>query len=64
MRTENLMALKIRKTLVLLKRFSVNPDVEKAKTEFERAQKIEEIFHKDFDGIDFASRSIGKLIGV
>jgi hypothetical protein len=37
-------------TLVLLKRFSRNPDVEKAKVEFERAQKLEEKFHKDFDG--------------
>ena len=25
--------------------------------EFERAQEIEETFHKDFDGIDFTSRS-------
>jgi hypothetical protein len=43
-------------TLVLLKRFSGNPDVEKAKVEFERAQKVEEKFHKDFDGVDFTSR--------
>jgi hypothetical protein len=33
-------------TLVLLKRFSHNPDVEKARVEFERAQKTEERFHK------------------
>ena len=45
------------KTLVLLQRFSGNPYVEKARMEFERAQEIEETFHKDFDGIDFTSRS-------
>src|SRR5271157_5957834 len=44
------------KTLVLLKRFSGNPDVQKARVEFERAQKIEERFHEDFDGVDFSSR--------
>ena len=27
--------------------------------EFERAQEIEETFHKNFDGIDFTSRSTG-----
>ena len=43
-------------TAVLLKRFPRNPDVEKAKAEFERAQKTEERFHKDFDGLDFSSR--------
>ena len=37
-------------TLVLLKRFSRNPDVEKAKVEFERAEKVEEKFHKDLMG--------------
>lgn len=35
-----------------LERFSGNPTIEKAKAEFERAQKVEERFHKDFDGID------------
>lgn len=44
------------KTLVLLKRFSGNPAIEKARTVFERAQKTEEDFHKDFDGLDFSSR--------
>jgi hypothetical protein len=43
-------------TLVLLKRFSRNPDVEKAQVEFERAQKVQERFHKDFDGVDFTER--------
>jgi hypothetical protein len=42
-----------KETLVLLKRFSGNPVIEKAKAEFERAQKVEERFHKDFDGVDF-----------
>jgi hypothetical protein len=41
------------KTLVLLGRFSGNPDVEKARVEFERAQENEEAFHNDFDGMDF-----------
>jgi hypothetical protein len=35
----------------LLEHFSSNPDVEKAKAEFEHAQEIEETSHKDFDGI-------------
>jgi hypothetical protein len=42
-------------TLALLKRFSPNPDVHKARAEFERAQKVEERFHEDFDGLDFTS---------
>jgi hypothetical protein len=41
------------RTLVLLGRFYGNPDVEKARVEFERAQEDEETFHKDFDVIDF-----------
>jgi hypothetical protein len=45
-----------RETLVLLKRFSGNPYVEKAKVELENAQKVEERFHKDFDGVDFTNR--------
>jgi hypothetical protein len=40
-------------TAALLKRFSGTPNVQKATVEFERAQKAEELFHKDFDGIDF-----------
>jgi hypothetical protein len=43
-------------TWVLLKRFSRDPDIEKARAEFDRAQKVEERFHKDFDGVDFSSR--------
>jgi hypothetical protein len=43
-------------TLVLLKRFSGNPGVEKAKAEFGRAQEVEERFHHDFDGVDFTMR--------
>ena len=42
-----------KETLVLLKRFSGDPAVEKAKAEFERAQEVEGRFHKDFDAIDF-----------
>jgi len=40
-------------TLVLLKRFSRNPEIKKARAEFERAQEVEERFHKDFEGQDF-----------
>jgi hypothetical protein len=40
-------------TLVLLQRFSGNHDVKKARAEFERAQKVEERFLHDFDGVDF-----------
>jgi hypothetical protein len=43
-------------TAILLKRFEGNPDVEKAKVNFDRAQEVEERFHKDFDGVDFTSR--------
>ena len=38
------------RTLVLLKRFSRDPDVGKARAEFDRAQKVEEKYHRDFDG--------------
>ena len=37
-------------TQVLLKRFSRNPNLDKARTKFEHAQKLEEKFHHDFDG--------------
>jgi hypothetical protein len=43
-------------TLVLLKRFSRNPDVEKARAEFDSAQKVEGKFQKDFNGADSTSR--------
>jgi hypothetical protein len=33
-----------------------NPDVDKAKADFERAQKVEEEFVKDFQGVDFTKR--------
>jgi hypothetical protein len=44
------------KTVALLERLSDNPIIQKARAEFERAQKTEETFHKDFDGIDLTSR--------
>jgi hypothetical protein len=44
------------KTFVLPKRFSGNPAVEKAKAEFDRAQKVEDTFHKDFDGLEITNR--------
>ena len=40
-------------TRVWLERFSGKPAIEKARAKFENAQKIEEGFHKDFDGADF-----------
>jgi hypothetical protein len=43
-------------TRVLLQRFSGNPDIVKARVEFEHAQEAEERFHKDFDGVDFTER--------
>jgi hypothetical protein len=39
--------------VVLPKRFSGNPDAEKAQAEFERAQKVEEGLKRIFDGVDF-----------
>ena len=38
-------------TLILLKRFSRNPDVARAMLEFQRAQAVERKFHKDYDGL-------------
>jgi hypothetical protein len=43
-------------TLVLLKRFALYPDVKKAMVKFQRAQKVEQAFHKEFDGLDINSR--------
>ena len=43
-------------SLVLLKRFALYPDVPKAMEKFEHAKKVEQAFHKDFDGLDFADR--------
>jgi hypothetical protein len=42
--------------IALIKLFVANPEIEKARAEFERAQKVEERFHKDFDGQDFTER--------
>jgi hypothetical protein len=39
-------------TLALLKRFSRDSGVAKARAEFEHVQRAEETFHKDFDGLD------------
>ena len=43
------------KTMMFLKRFSGNPNVKKAELEFERAQEVEQAFHKDFEWQDFTS---------
>jgi hypothetical protein len=43
-------------TMFLLKRFPGNPDIEKARAEFERAQEVEQRFVKDFEGVDFTER--------
>ena len=45
-----------KETSILLQRFSGNPGVEKARADFERAQEVEEQFHRDFDGVDFTMR--------
>jgi hypothetical protein len=45
-----------KETIALLKRFVGNPDVEKARAEFESAEKLEEAFYRDFDGKEFAIR--------
>jgi hypothetical protein len=42
--------------LALLKRFSRDPGVAKARVEFDRALRTEERFHKEFDGLDFTSQ--------
>jgi hypothetical protein len=43
-------------TAALLQRYGAEPDVQKAATEFDHAQKLEEIFLKDFEGQDFTRR--------
>jgi hypothetical protein len=53
---EKQQALAEEKTKALFKRFSPSPDVEWARVEFEHAQKVEERFHKDFDGLDYGQR--------
>ena len=40
-------------TIALLKRFAGNPDIKTARAQFARAQKVEEEFHREFDGLDF-----------
>jgi hypothetical protein len=45
-----------KETAALLKRYDTNPDVQNAAGEFDRAQKVEERFLKDFDGQDFAKQ--------
>jgi hypothetical protein len=42
-------------TLALLKRFSRDAGVAKARVEFEHAQRAEETFHKDFDRVDLTT---------
>jgi hypothetical protein len=45
-----------KETAALLERFSGHPEVQKAASEFDHAQKLEETFLKDFEGQDFTSR--------
>jgi hypothetical protein len=45
-----------KETAALLERFSGDPEVQKAASEFDHAQKLEETFLKDFEGQDFTSR--------
>ena len=42
-----------KETSALFARFSKDPRVEKARVAFERAQKAEQNFHKDFDALGF-----------
>lgn len=42
-------------TLALLERYKNNSEIEKARTEFDRAHKAEESFHNDFRGLDFTN---------
>jgi hypothetical protein len=44
----------------LLKRFEGDPDIEKARAEFDRAQKVEEQFHREFDGKTARPREPGR----
>jgi hypothetical protein len=39
-------------TVSMLKQRDVDPEVSKAESEFYRVQKVEDQFHKDFDGLD------------
>jgi hypothetical protein len=39
-------------TVWMLKRRDGDPEVSKAEMEFERVQKVEDQFHRDFDGLD------------
>jgi hypothetical protein len=43
-------------TLAFLKRFSRNPGIAKATVDFELAQRVEQRFHKEFDGIDLTGQ--------
>jgi hypothetical protein len=45
-----------KETAALLKRFSGDPEVQRAAAEFDHAQKLEEAFLKDFEGQDFTRR--------
>jgi len=54
--SENQEMVADQKTLLLLKRFPSNPEIEKVRAEFERAQKVEARFHSEFDGLDCTSR--------
>ena len=45
-----------KETAALLERFSGDSQVQKAASEFDHAQKVEEAYLKDFEGQDFAAR--------
>jgi hypothetical protein len=53
---EKQQAMAEEKTKAFFKRFNASPDIEWARVEFEHAQKVEERFHKDFDGLDYGQR--------
>jgi hypothetical protein len=43
-----------KETAALLQRYEADSNVQKAAAQFDQAQKVEERFHKDFDGQDLA----------
>jgi hypothetical protein len=44
------------KTKAVFQRLPSSPDIEHARLEFEHARKVEDGFHKDFDGLDYSKR--------
>jgi hypothetical protein len=45
-----------KETAALLQRYEADSNVQKAAAQFDQAQKVEERFLHDFDGVDFTNR--------